>query len=97
MNRLTAHSSIGSTLLIMLWMVARGQKIFDRDGTLWWGLAAGLAVAAAVVEADEEPGPRARMRTVGLAKMLYKGFYKVIMVLFEDYWLPSQQIEYHRA
>jgi drug/metabolite transporter (DMT)-like permease len=40
-----AIRSIGSTLLIMLWMLARGQRIFDRDGTLWWGLAAGSLFA----------------------------------------------------
>ena len=37
--------SIGSTILIALWMLARGQPIFERDGTLWWGLAAGSLFA----------------------------------------------------
>ena len=37
--------SIGSTILIAFWMLARSQKIFERDGTLWWGLAAGLLFA----------------------------------------------------
>ncbi|MDH4110043.1 MAG: DMT family transporter [Gammaproteobacteria bacterium] len=40
-----AIRSIGSTILIALWMLSRGQAIFGRDGTLWWGLAAGLLFA----------------------------------------------------
>ena len=37
--------SIGATILAAMWMIARGQSIFDRDGTLWWGTAAGLLFA----------------------------------------------------
>ena len=37
--------SIGATILIAIWMVVRGQSIFDRDGTLWWGVIAGLLFA----------------------------------------------------
>lgn len=40
-----ALRSIGATVLIVLWMLVRGQRIFDRDGTLWWGLAAGALFA----------------------------------------------------
>jgi drug/metabolite transporter (DMT)-like permease len=40
-----ALRSIGSTVLIALWMLARGQRIFAKDGTLWWGLAAGSLFA----------------------------------------------------
>ena len=40
-----ALRSIGATVLIVLWMLARGQRIFERDGTLWWGLAAGVLFA----------------------------------------------------
>ena len=32
--------SVGSALLIWLWMAARGKPVFEKDGTLWWGLAA---------------------------------------------------------
>ncbi|MBI9087348.1 MAG: DMT family transporter [Desulfobacterales bacterium] len=37
--------SIGSAVLIWLWMVVCGKPIFERDGTLWWGLAAGILFA----------------------------------------------------
>ena len=37
--------SIGATILIAIWMIVRGQSIFDRDGTLWWGVIAGLLFA----------------------------------------------------
>ena len=40
-----AIRSIGSTILIALWMVSRSQRIFERDGTLRWGIAAGLLFA----------------------------------------------------
>jgi len=40
-----AIRSIGSTILIALWMLSRSQRIFERDGTLWWGIAAGLLFA----------------------------------------------------
>ncbi len=40
-----AIRSIGSTLLVLLWMKARQQPILARDGTFWWGLAAGLLFA----------------------------------------------------
>ncbi len=34
--------SIGATVLIWLWMATRRQTIFQKDGTLLWGLAAGM-------------------------------------------------------
>ena len=37
--------SIGATILILIWMVVRRQPILGRDGTLWWGIAAGLLFA----------------------------------------------------
>jgi drug/metabolite transporter (DMT)-like permease len=33
---------IGATLLLWLWCVSRGVPLFERDGTLWPGLLAGL-------------------------------------------------------
>ncbi len=38
----SAIRSSGAGLIIGLWMIARRQPVFQRDGTLWWGLAAGL-------------------------------------------------------
>ena len=38
--------SVGATLLICLWMMARGISLWDRDGTLWVGIAAGLLFSA---------------------------------------------------
>lgn len=40
-----AIRSIGSTILVAIWMLSRGQRIFETDGTLWWGIAAGLLFA----------------------------------------------------
>ena len=37
--------SIGATALIWTWMVVRRVPIFNRDGTLWWGIASGLLFA----------------------------------------------------
>ncbi|PLX35127.1 MAG: EamA family transporter, partial [Hyphomicrobiales bacterium] len=37
-----AIRSSGAGLIIWLWMIARRQPVFQRDGTLWWGLGAGL-------------------------------------------------------
>jgi drug/metabolite transporter (DMT)-like permease len=37
--------SIGAMILILLWMTVRREPILERDGTLWWGLAAGLLFA----------------------------------------------------
>lgn len=37
--------SVGATVLLALWMMIRGEKIFQRDGTLWWGLAVGVGFA----------------------------------------------------
>ncbi len=34
--------SIGSALLVLVWMKIRGLAILSRDHTLWWGLAVGL-------------------------------------------------------
>jgi len=34
--------SIGSTLLLLTWMAVRRQPLLERDGTLWYGIAAGL-------------------------------------------------------
>lgn len=41
----SAIRSMGATILIAIWMVASKQPIFERDGTLWWGVAAGLLFA----------------------------------------------------
>jgi drug/metabolite transporter (DMT)-like permease len=37
--------SLGSAFLIGLWMVVRRKPIFEKDGTLVWGLAAGILFA----------------------------------------------------
>jgi len=37
--------SIGSALLLMIWMAARRQPLLKRDGTLWYGIVAGLLFA----------------------------------------------------
>ncbi len=34
--------SAGATILVFMWCQARSVPLFDRDGTLWWGIAAGL-------------------------------------------------------
>jgi drug/metabolite transporter (DMT)-like permease len=34
--------SIGASILIWIWMIARHQSLFQKDGTLWWGLASGV-------------------------------------------------------
>ena len=41
----SAIRSIGATILVGIWLVGRGKPLFERDGTLWWGLAAGLLFA----------------------------------------------------
>ncbi len=41
--------SIVATILIWLWMQIRGVPIWERDGTLWWGIAAGLLFSAEFV------------------------------------------------
>jgi len=37
--------SIGATVLLLAWMAVRRKPILERDGTLWWGIAAGLLFA----------------------------------------------------
>ena len=41
--------SVGSTFLLWIWMSAQRQPILERDGTLWWGIAAGLLFTAEFV------------------------------------------------
>jgi drug/metabolite transporter (DMT)-like permease len=38
----SALRSIGATIIVCVWIRYRGDRIFIRDGTLWWGIAAGL-------------------------------------------------------
>lgn len=38
--------SIGATILLWIWMVVHRQPILEKDGTLWWGMAAGLLFTA---------------------------------------------------
>jgi drug/metabolite transporter (DMT)-like permease len=40
-----AIRSIGASVVVGLWMLLRRQTFFDRDGTLWWGVTAGLLFA----------------------------------------------------
>jgi len=37
--------SIGGMILILIWMTVRREPILEKDGTLWWGIAAGLLFA----------------------------------------------------
>ena len=37
--------SVGATVLVWMWMTVRREPILERDGTLWWGIAAGLLFA----------------------------------------------------
>ena len=41
----SAIRSFGATLLVLVWTQVRGQSVFKADGTLLWGLAAGLLFA----------------------------------------------------
>lgn len=38
----SAIRSIGATIIVLLWMIGRGVPVCERDGTLKWGIAAGL-------------------------------------------------------
>ncbi len=38
----SAIRAIGASVLVWLWMVYKRQPLFERDGTLWWGLIAGV-------------------------------------------------------
>ena len=37
--------SIGSTILLLIWMAVRRQPLMEKDGSLWYGIAAGLLFA----------------------------------------------------
>jgi len=37
--------SVGATVLVWLWMTVRREPLLERDGTLWWGITAGLLFA----------------------------------------------------
>lgn len=41
----SAIRSIGATFLVGLWTISRGESLTERDGTLWWGIVAGLLFA----------------------------------------------------
>ena len=41
----SAIRSIGATFIVGSWALFRGETLFARDGTLWWGIAAGLLFA----------------------------------------------------
>ncbi|MFQ5595389.1 MAG: DMT family transporter [Anaerolineae bacterium] len=41
--------SIGAAALVWMWMTLRREPITERDGTLWWGIAAGVLFAAEFV------------------------------------------------
>ncbi|MDP3285831.1 MAG: DMT family transporter, partial [Desulfobacterales bacterium] len=34
--------SVGAAILVWIWMTARREPLFKKDGTLWWGIGAGL-------------------------------------------------------
>jgi drug/metabolite transporter (DMT)-like permease len=37
--------SVGATVLVLIWMALRREPMLERDGTLWWGIAAGFLFA----------------------------------------------------
>jgi drug/metabolite transporter (DMT)-like permease len=38
--------SVGALIFIRIWMAVRREPVMEKDGTLWWGIAAGLLFAA---------------------------------------------------
>ena len=38
--------SVGASILLWIWMGVHRQPILEKDGTLWWGIAAGLLFTA---------------------------------------------------
>ena len=38
--------SVGATAFVWIWMAVRRETLMERDGTLWWGIAAGLLFSA---------------------------------------------------
>jgi len=42
----SAIRSLGATVFVWIWMAARRESMLERDGTLWWGIAAGLLFSA---------------------------------------------------
>jgi drug/metabolite transporter (DMT)-like permease len=38
--------SVGATIFILLWMTVRRESFLEKDGTLYWGIAAGLLFTA---------------------------------------------------
>jgi drug/metabolite transporter (DMT)-like permease len=38
--------SVGATAFVWIWMAVRRETMMERDGTLWWGIAAGLLFSA---------------------------------------------------
>lgn len=41
-----AIRSAGATVLVWIWMILRREPLFERDGTFWWGIAAGILFSA---------------------------------------------------
>lgn len=37
--------SAGASFLLVIWMLVRREPLFQKDGTLWWGIAAGVLFA----------------------------------------------------
>lgn len=37
--------SIGAAILVWIWTILRGEPLFKKDGTLWWGIGIGLLFA----------------------------------------------------
>ncbi len=37
--------SLGAGVLVWIWMIVRRQPLWEKDGTLWWGFAAGALFA----------------------------------------------------
>ncbi|MDH3440952.1 MAG: DMT family transporter, partial [Gammaproteobacteria bacterium] len=44
-----AIRSIGATVLLTAWALLRRDRLFIRDGTLWWGVGAGILFAVEFV------------------------------------------------
>ena len=41
----SAVRSFGAAILLWLWMVVQRKPLFEKDGTLWWGITAGILFA----------------------------------------------------
>lgn len=87
-----AIRSIGASLLVFIWLVLTGKRVLAADGTLLWGMAAGLLFAGEFLLVYW-----GLVYTHAARATIFLNTSPFIVALGAHFWIPSERIQWHQV